>query len=66
MSDPLSLSTLDMFNLPEDVFNRESGLLTQREQEEVAYCPIVLFYHFKISQIKDLVIGEQIDNTNYK
>ena len=41
MSDPLSSSsTLDMYNLPEDVFNRESGLLTQGEQDEV---PIVFY-----------------------
>ena len=39
MSDPLSSSsTLDMYNLPEDVFNRESGLLTQGEQDEVPNC----------------------------
>ena len=61
MSDPLSLSNLEMFNLPGDVYNRESGLLTQREQEEVAKCPILLSWNYKILQL-----GNKFDNENYK
>ena len=37
MVDPLEVDkpSVEQFFLPEEVYNREDGILTQREQEEV-------------------------------